>query len=331
MALTVAAAAPVAAADVFGPDESIQAAGGPLAAGTVYSGTFVSAQDIDYLSFEVPQPETLRFDVANTLTSCRPYMIQPAPGEPAPYIEPYPACPLWATLIDEAGQQLGGEGSAAGTGRVEYHSYEEVEWTFSAPGRYYVVLESDYCGGHEAECQLPSFTISYNVVPPVVSGGGGGGSEGKGTGGTGGSGGSGAGGGSGSKSLIGSTGGRSGGSSTRGLVEPFAVSGSRSLVQSLTVPARERGNRVIVHIVLAQRLASLDLRLFARAGPHRRLALVGHRLRRHPLAGPESIAVPVKPGRWLGAKRYTPLLLRVRALAGDGAVESIQGRLLLRR
>jgi hypothetical protein len=323
-----------ARADVngFGPDESIQAAAGPLLAGTTYTGGFSSPQDVDYLFFKVPQPETLRFDLVNTLASC-PETARPEELQPEHF------CPLWGTLIDGNGQQLGGEGSAAGTGPVEYSSYEDVEWAFSQPGRYYVVLESSYEG------TMPTFQLSYGVVSPGGTGGtggtGGAGGTGGGTGGGGtGPGGAGAGaGGSGGLSGAGGGGAPQGGvlrSGEVGLSEgrpsrSFAVSGSRSLIRSLTLPWRQRGTHVVVTVVLAQRLASLDLQLLARVGPHRRLTVVGHRLRRHPIAGRERMTLPVSRGRWLTSRRYGPLVLRVRATAADGSAELVQGRLLLRR
>jgi hypothetical protein len=323
--------APAARAAVYGfgaGDESIGEAQGPILPGVGYSGAFAAPagqQDLDYLYFDVAQPETLRFEVLNTLpsASCTPYAFPGSASEPG-FAETEPSCWMWATLLEADGQQLGGAGSAAGTRGIEASSYEELQWTFVAPGRYYIVLESEYYG------ERPSFRLSYGVVPAGGGGGAGGsgGGEGTGSGERGGTGGAGGAGGAKGSGAIGSTG---GGSASGRLVEPFLVSGSRALIRSLTAPARARGSRVVVSVVLAQRLASLDLQLFARTGPRHRLTLVGRRLRRHPLAGAERIAVPVKAGRWLSAKRYTPLVLRVRALALDGASELIRGRLLLRR
>lgn len=332
--------APVARAEVFGfspNDGTVAEAQGPMVPGTTYSGAFKAPsgqQDLDYLSFEVSQPETLRFHVVNTLASCPPYSVSPSSGEPG-YYEPFGTCPMWATLIDGAGQQLGGSGSAAGTGAVEYASYEDVEWTFATPGRYYVVLESDYYG------TLPTFQLSHDIVPPggggeATSGGGaGGGTTGSGSGGGTGAGGSGGGGTRGGGSGGGGSGGGSKGGEV-GVVEghtsgSFTVSGSHSLIGSLELAKRQRGTRVSVTVVLAQRLQSLNLELLAPVGPHRRMRVVGHRLRRHPIAGLERIAVPVKAGRWLTSTRYVPLVLRVRALAEGGSAELVQGRLLLRR
>jgi hypothetical protein len=333
---------PIARGDIsspsaFGPDESISATAGPLAPGTTYSGAFTSSQDIDYLYFEVPQPETLRFDVANTLSSCHPYMIEPAPGEPAPYPEPYPSCPMWATLIDGSSQQLGGEGSAAGTGPIEFSSYEDIEWAFTTAGRYYLVLESDYCGGHPSQCQLPTFQLSLGVVAPPSGGSGGGGTAGGGTGGgTTGGGAGGLGGGTGSKAggpkagAQGADGPLSPSYESRLAESPAGAGSSHSLIRSLTLARRQRGAHVVVSVVVAQRLQSLDLWVLAPTGPHHRLTTVGHLLRHHPIAGRERIVIPVEAAGWLTQRRYTPVILRVRARGFHNAIQLFQRRLLLR-
>ncbi|MGI8802292.1 MAG: hypothetical protein ACR2KV_08990 [Solirubrobacteraceae bacterium] len=153
--------AAAAAADVGGPDDSIAQAFGPLAAGTLYSGSFVSPTDVDYLAFDVTQPgETLHFDVANTVHGCLSVDLT--------------GCPVYATLIDGQGLQLGGEGSSAGTGPVtEDAATDVIDWTFDATGVYYVAVDS---GG-----DLPTFTVQYRVAGPG-GGGRGGGGAGAGTG-----------------------------------------------------------------------------------------------------------------------------------------------------
>src|SRR5947209_3294367 len=163
-----------ARADVFGPDESIGTAGGPLQPGVTYSGAFSTADDVDYLAFDVTQPgETLHFDIVNTLPSCN---------------DPYNNnCPMWGTLIDGNGQQLGGEGSFAGTGEVDYSSSDAIDWTFATPGRYYLVL--DQSG------DFVNFQLGFHVVSSGGGGGGGGGSSAGGGGSSAGGGGSSAGGG----------------------------------------------------------------------------------------------------------------------------------------
>lgn len=135
-------------ADVSGPDNSIQTAFGPLAPATLYSGTFTSDSDVDYLAFDVARPgDQLHFDVSNTTGKCA-----------SPDLA---GCPVYATLIDGAGQQLGGEGSAAGTGAVTTDApADTIDWTFPAPGRFYVAMDSGLAG--------PSYTIRYQLVPATT-------------------------------------------------------------------------------------------------------------------------------------------------------------------
>lgn len=165
-AFALLGAAP-AAADLGGPDDSIATAYGPLVPGMTYEGAFVSETDVDYLAFDVTSPgQTLRFDVRNTVSPC----LSPD----------LTGCPVYATLLDASGTQLGGEGSGAGTGPVTDDAPEEtVDWTFPEPGRFYVAMDS---GGDD-----PTYAISYAVVPPAPAtpaGGGGGGGGGSGAGGT---------------------------------------------------------------------------------------------------------------------------------------------------
>lgn len=149
-----------ARADVAGPDDSIGQAFGPLVAGMSYSGAFKSATDVDYLALDVTAAgQALHFDVTNTVRGC---------GFPN-----FAGCPVYATLIDGQGQQLGGEGSAAGTGPVTTDSSSDViDWTFAAPGRYYVAMDSDG--------DLPTYSLRYRVLdagnasvdsarPPIIS------------------------------------------------------------------------------------------------------------------------------------------------------------------
>jgi len=145
-AAIVAAALPLApapaAADVAGPDDSIGQAFGPLAADTSYSGRFRTPADVDYLAFDVARAgQTLHFDVANTVRDCS-----------SPDLT---GCPLYATLIDGEGRQLGGEGSSAGTGQVtEYSPLDGIDWTFGAAGRHYLVMDSDG--------DLPTYALRYH-------------------------------------------------------------------------------------------------------------------------------------------------------------------------
>lgn len=151
-AAIVAAALPLApaAADVAGPDDSIGQAFGPLAAGTSYSGRFRTPADVDYLAFDVARAgQTLRFDVANTVRDCS-----------SPNLT---GCPLYATLIDGEGRQLGGEGSSAGTGQVtEYSPLDGIDWTFEAAGRHYLAMDSDG--------DLPTYALRYHEVAQPAGG-----------------------------------------------------------------------------------------------------------------------------------------------------------------
>ena len=66
-------------------------------------GAFESDDDLDHVLFSVANPgSTLQFVVTNTYGGC----------------DRNNYCPIWGTLLDTAGGQLGGEGSGAGTGPV---------------------------------------------------------------------------------------------------------------------------------------------------------------------------------------------------------------------
>jgi hypothetical protein len=282
--------APAARADVFGPDESIAQAGGPLQPGTTYSGAFSSPDDIDYLAFDVAQAnETLHFDIVNTLTSCN------------NIDDNY--CPMWGTLVDGNGQQLGGEGSAAGTGEVDYASSDGIDWTFPSPGRYYLALDSSG--------DLPTFQLDFNMVT-AASGGGTTGGSGHGHGhGQGGKGGSGTG------------------------LAPGATPGTGArpgaLISSITIARHQRGRQPSALVVLTQPLAQLDVQVLARTGRGARLSVVGHLLRRRPIAGPERIRVAVRGGAWLARSHAVPVLLRLKALSLDGRTQVVQRHFTLRR
>ena len=52
-------------------------------------------------------------------------------------------CPVYGTLLDAGGAQLGGEDSGAGTGPVTDDSPADViDWTFATPGRYYLAMDA---------------------------------------------------------------------------------------------------------------------------------------------------------------------------------------------
>ena len=141
----LAVAAP-AFADVSGPDDSPEQAYGPLEPGKSVSGRFTRPDDVDYLSFRVTEARTpVHFSVRNTLSSCS------SPDGPA-------GCGVWGTLIDGNRQQLGGEGSSAGTGEVDAGRSDVIDWVVATPGTYYLVLDS---GG-----SLPSYTVRLSPPSP---------------------------------------------------------------------------------------------------------------------------------------------------------------------
>ncbi len=287
VAALVLLAPPAADADVFGPDESIAHAGGPLAPGTTYNGAFSGPDDIDYLSFDVTQPDqTLRFDVVNTLTSCN------------NAYDDY--CPMWGTLIDGNGQQLGGEGSTAGTGEVDYASSDAITWTFSSPGRYYLVLDSSG--------DLPTFGLRFDAVTAPTACAASKGGNGHGHGGAG-------------------TGGGSGGCT--GSPTPASTT-TGPLIGSIIVAHHQRGSGPSALVTLTQPLARLDVQLLARKRAGAAMAIVGHLLRQRPIAGPERIRVPVR-GAWLArSRRAVSMVFRVAALSLDGRRQVVQRHFTLR-
>ena len=156
VALVLAAAAGPARADVsgLGPGDSLGAPAGPMQTGVQYSGAFTSSDDNDHVLFSVATPDTTtRFIVTNTYGGCA--------------ADNY--CPIWGTLLDTAGRQLGGEGSQAGTGPVGPGTSDSIVWTFPAAGNYILVLESN---GDLATYQFR--------VDEVTAGGTGGGAPGSG-------------------------------------------------------------------------------------------------------------------------------------------------------
>jgi hypothetical protein len=153
MALTAAAlAAPASAlANINGQPASSRAIAFPMTAGVTYSGDFQSQTETEYLSFKVPQAGvSLHFAVRNTTASCN------NPSSETP-------CPVFATLVDSNAQQVGGEGSSAGTGQVNAGSSDVIDWTFAKPGTYWVAVDSSG--------DFPTFTVSYKQVKtaPVLS------------------------------------------------------------------------------------------------------------------------------------------------------------------
>jgi hypothetical protein len=136
--------ASTAQGDLYGPDDTFSQAYGPLQPRFTYSGALRTPDDLDYFYFDISRAgETVEFTVQNTLQSCS-----------SPYMD---ECPLWGTLLDGTEHQLGGEGSTAGTGEVDYASTDYIDWTFPQPGRYYLVLESSG--------DLPTYKLRLDPVP----------------------------------------------------------------------------------------------------------------------------------------------------------------------
>jgi hypothetical protein len=126
----LALAAPAAAEVADNPADSLPQAYGPLQPGVSVSGEFKSPNDVDYLSFTVTAPNTaVHFKVTNTLSSCS------SPDGPI-------GCAVFGTLIDGNQQQLGGEGSSAGTGEVDAGRSDVIDWTVANPGTYYLAMDS---------------------------------------------------------------------------------------------------------------------------------------------------------------------------------------------
>ncbi|MEJ7750677.1 MAG: hypothetical protein WKF32_04400 [Thermoleophilaceae bacterium] len=147
-----AVAAPFAVAHFNGASNSSSAsATGPIGSGVVYSGRFGSSEETDYYYFTTTRDNVfVRFTIRNTLSSCS--------GESN--------CQLYATLLSTNGQQLGGEGSSAGTGPVGYagsgYSTDTIDWTFGPAGRYILAFDSDG--------DLPTYQFSIGASDGVAPG-----------------------------------------------------------------------------------------------------------------------------------------------------------------
>jgi hypothetical protein len=153
VALALAWSAGPAWADVsgLGPGDSLGDPAGPMQMGLEYSGAFKSDNDLDHVLFSVANPgSTLQFVVTNTYGGCAPNNY----------------CPIWGTLLDTAGGQLGGEGSGAGTGPVGPQTSDSIVWTFPAAGNYVLVLEGN---GDPA-----TYRFRGDVTSAGAGGGGGG-------------------------------------------------------------------------------------------------------------------------------------------------------------
>jgi hypothetical protein len=146
LAVLVACAAPATAHATFQgqPNNSLGTAAGPLQQGVTYSGKFASPPDSDYYKFDITQPNTpLHFYVHNDLPRCSTRKT---------------TCPIYATLIDTAGHQLGGEGSTAGTGEVGPGRSAYIDWTFFSPGTYVLVFDS-------GSDDLPGYSFRFGPGP----------------------------------------------------------------------------------------------------------------------------------------------------------------------
>ena len=117
--------------------------------GTTYAGAFqpdtATYHDLDYLAFTVQNPgETVEFTLQNT-SLCRP------PGI-------YEYCPVYLSLLNQSNVLI-----ADGAGTIAtYNDTEWFDWTFQAPGTYYMVMESN---GDEPPGN-PTYAVSYKVVSP---------------------------------------------------------------------------------------------------------------------------------------------------------------------
>jgi hypothetical protein len=148
-----------ARADYQGPDENTSQAYGPLRGDYTYAAT-VQGSDQDWYYFYVPAAgDHLHWTVSNTtaVTAC----------PPSPF-----ACNVYATLEDSNGQQVGGGNSSAGTSGVMPQSTQSIDWTFDAPGKYYLAVIGD---GDQLSYQFSVTPASgLSNTPP---GGGGAGSS----------------------------------------------------------------------------------------------------------------------------------------------------------
>jgi uncharacterized cupredoxin-like copper-binding protein len=149
LAAALLAVPAIALANVNGQTANSQASAFPMTAGVTYSGDFQSQTETEYLSFQVPRAGTsLHFVLRNTTGSC----VNPSSETP---------CPVFGTLIDAHGQQVGGEGSSAGTSRIDAGKSGVIDWTFTQAGTYWVAVDSSG--------DFPTFSISYRDVTKVLT------------------------------------------------------------------------------------------------------------------------------------------------------------------
>jgi hypothetical protein len=270
-----------AMADVAGPDDSTQQAFGPMQPATWYAGAFKSEGDVDYLAIRIEEPNlALHVDVENTVSPCQSAWLN--------------GCPVWGTLIDAQGTQVGGEGSPAGTGEVDAGASDVIDWTFATAGAYYLAMDS--------AGDLPTYRVRQIATPPAPAGaggaGGGGGQGGdSGTPGTGSSG-------------AGAPGGEGSGSSP-----PLPAA-------SLVVASRQRGAAVRARLLVRRALRRLTLTVGRPGGP----ALASLRLA-SVRAGRRMVVLRLGPAGRRALARAGRLRLTVRLVA----VPSSGSRVVLRR
>jgi hypothetical protein len=146
-----------ARADYRGPDENMSQAYGPLRGDFTYAATLQSGNDQDWYYFYVPAAgDQLHWTVSNTtpLTGCTGGIY---------------ACNVYATLEDSTGHQVGGGDSSAGTSGVMPSTTQTIDWTFDAPGKYYLAVIGD---GGQLSYQF-SVTPASGLSSTAPAGGGG--------------------------------------------------------------------------------------------------------------------------------------------------------------
>jgi hypothetical protein len=119
-----------------------------LQPGVDVAGTFTgSPDDVQYYSFKITEPNTaVHFTVTNTTPSCN-----SRDGDIG--------CAVWGTLINDEQNQLGGEGSSAGTAEVDAGGTDVIDWVIAYPGTYWLAMDS---GG-----SFPSYRVRLD--PPVLT------------------------------------------------------------------------------------------------------------------------------------------------------------------
>jgi hypothetical protein len=276
MAALVAATLPVASA--FADADTIDTAAGPFAPGAIYNGAFETPAETEYIAFDVQAGQTLHFDVVNTVQRCSSIYFN--------------GCPLYATLIDGAGRQLGGEGSSAGTGPLTtYWPAEPIDWTLATAGRYFVAMDSDG--------DLPTYAIAHRIVPPGTGGGTGTGS-GAGTG------------------------------AQSGAAPGGGATSSLKAIVSLSVRPRQRGTVVRARASIGRRLNGLTLRL-ERLGSKRTAPPLGATRLGAVAAGRHTVAVRLDAGMRRELDRRGRLAVRLRVVAdpASGATQAVARRVTL--